>query len=177
MRSSLLTTIVLLTPLVCRAADIPFDINPGLWDITTTTQMSGMPPIPHLDQMTPEQRARVETAMKRMSGTPHTSTQKQCITREGIQKAIADATANKNDRCAPKIGMMTASKVVLRFDCAQQDQMKSSGDIVIERQDSEHFKGSGTITTSGNGHNMDIKWSMTGAFVSANCGNLKPPRE
>lgn len=174
MKTTFLSAIVLLTPFACVAADTPFDIKPGLWDITTTTQMSGMPPIPNLDQMTPEQRARVEGAMKRMSGAPHTSTRKQCVTKESIDKAIADATSNKNNSCAPKIASMSASKIVMHLDCPEKNEMKSNGDFVIERLDSEHFKGSGAITAAGGGHTMDVKWSMTGAFVSSNCGSVKP---
>jgi hypothetical protein len=175
MRNSLLTAIFLSSPLVCMAADTPFDVKPGLWEMTTTTQMSGMPPIPNLDQMTPEQRARIEGAMKRMAGAPHNSTQKECITKESIDKAIARATSNKNEACAPKLVSMTASKVTLHMDCTrQQNDAKSTGDIIIERMDSEHIKGTGTITSSGNGHTMDIKWSMTGAYLSSNCGGVKP---
>src|SRR5438128_510676 len=60
------------------AAD-QFDIKPGLWDITTSMQLSGMPPIPNFDKMTPEQQARVAGAMQNMSGRAHTT--KSCVTR------------------------------------------------------------------------------------------------
>jgi hypothetical protein len=29
-------------------------------------------------------------------------------------------------------------------------------------------------TSGANGRTMDMKWSMTGTFVSADCGNVKP---
>jgi Protein of unknown function (DUF3617) len=158
------------------AADQAIDIKPGLWEISSTVQMSGLPPIPNLDQMTPEQRARIEAAMKKMSGTPQTNTTKSCITREGIEKAIADASSNKGNTCKPKLSSMSSSRVELHIDCSREGgDMKSTGDMTIERRDAEHFTGSGAMKTTGSGgRTMDMKWSMTGNFVSSNCGNVKP---
>ena len=175
MRTNILILFVLLSPIVSRAADT-LDIKPGLWDVSTTMQMSGLPPIPNLDQMSPEQRARIEGAMKNMGGAPRTNTVKSCITKEGIEKEIAKANSNKNSTCAPKLVSSSSSKVELHIECTQEKgDMKSSGDVTIERKDSEHFTGTGTMKSAGaNGRSMDMKWSMTGAFVSSDCGNVKP---
>jgi hypothetical protein len=175
-KTTALLIAVLLCPLASRAADQPFDIKPGLWNVTATTQMSGAPPIPNLDQLTPEQRARIEAAMKNMAGSPQTITRQTCVTREAIEKAIADANSNKDNKCAPRLVSSSPSKVVLHIDCTQEKRdVKSSGDIIVERQDSEHFKGTGAIKiTSANGRTMDMKSTMTGTFVSSDCGNVKP---
>ena len=174
-RATILVQVVLLCPVACWAADQAFDVKPGLWEITSSVQMSGMPPIPNLDQMSPEQRARIEGAMKNMAGKPNTNTVKSCVTKEGIEKAIADASSTKNNTCAPKLVSASASKVELHIDCTQTAGMKSTGDMKIERQDSEHFSGSGAMkSTGGGGRTMDMKWSMTGTFVSSDCGNVKP---
>jgi hypothetical protein len=157
------------------AADV-FDVKPGLWNVTNTMQMSGLPPIPNLDQMTPEQRARIEGAMKNMAGAPHTTTVKSCITQEGIEKAIARSSSTQANSCAPKLVSMSASRVELHIDCTPQSgAMKSTGDVTIERGDSEHFTGTGKMKAAGSGgRTMDMKWSMTGTFVSSDCGDLKP---
>jgi Protein of unknown function (DUF3617) len=175
MRLTVLCAIVLLGSFACLASD-QFDVKPGLWNVTSTMEMSGMPPIPNLDQMTPEQRARVEAAMKNMAGAPHTNTAKSCITKEGIEKAIAKANSNQNNSCSPKLVSMTPSKVLLHIDCTRESSdMKSNGDMTIERVDSEHFKGSGAMQMAGaRGRTMNMKWSMTGVFVSSDCGSLKP---
>ncbi len=175
MRTKVLLSAALSCPMGLWAANKPFDVKPGLWNITTTTEMSGMPPIPNLDQMTPEQRARVEGAMKNMMAAPHTNTVKSCVTRESIDKAIAKASSNQNNKCEPKITNMTASKVELHIACTpEKGEMKPEGDINIDRVDSEHIKGNGTMKVGANGRTMNVKWSMTGAFVSADCGNVKP---
>ncbi len=174
MRWSILPLAVPLCAMACWAADQTFDIKPGLWDIANTLQMSGAPPIPNLDQMTPEQRARVEAAMKQMSG--HTTTVKSCITKEGIEQAIAKASSTKTNTCAPKLVGASSSKVQLHIDCSQEkSDSKTTGDVTIERKDSDHFTGAGAMKTTGaNGRAMDMKWSMTGTFVSSDCGNVKP---
>jgi len=173
-RLSIFSGIVLLGSMVAFAADEPFDIKPGLWEITMTTQTSGAPPIPNLDQMTPEQRARIEAVLKNSGARPITS--KQCITREGIQKAIAEANSSKDKACAPRLVSSSASKLVVHIECsAEGREMKSNGDIIVERQDSEHFKATGAVKITGSGgRTMEVKPSMTGAFVSSDCGNVKP---
>lgn len=176
MKTNILLLGALLCPMASWAADQVFDIKPGLWDITSTVQMSGLPPIPNIDQMTPEQRARIEGAMKNMAGSPRTNTVKSCITKEGIEQAIAEASSTKTNSCAPKLVSASASKVALHIDCTQEkSDMKSNGDMTIERRDSEHFTGTGAMKSAGaGGRSMDLKWSMTGTFVSSDCGNVKP---
>ena len=171
MQTKLWLGIVLLCPLASQAADV-FDIKPGLWEMTSTVQVSGMPPIPNLDQMTPEQRARVEGMMKNMGGA-HSNTTKSCVTRESIDKALANATSSKNNTCTNKLVSATSSKVVVHMECT--GTMKSSGDMTFDRKDSEHFSGAGTMkSAAANGRSMDTKWSMNGTFVSSDCGNVKP---
>ncbi len=94
MRTSVLL-LVCLCPLPVWAADPPFDIKAGLWDITSTVQMSGLPPVPNLDKMSPEQRARVETAMKNMAAAPSTNTTKSCITKEAELRTLSPRPAAK----------------------------------------------------------------------------------
>lgn len=166
------TAALLIAPVACWAAD-QFDVRPGLWDMTTTVQMKGMPPMANLDQLPPERRARIEAMMKNMSGQSHTT--KTCVTKEGIEKAIADANKSKNNACAPKITSMTSSRVVMHVDCTQENGAGSTnGDMTIERQDPEHIKGTGAWKMTGNGRSMDMNWSMNGTFVSPDCGNVKP---
>jgi hypothetical protein len=116
----------------------------GLWTVTNSMQISGAPPIPNLDKMTPEQRARIEAAMKNMAGTPQSVTAKSCITRDSIEKALTKVGSSTNNSCAPKLVSMTSSKGEMHVECTQTGDVKSKGDITIERRDSEHFTGSGT---------------------------------
>ena len=160
---------------LCHAADPVFDVKPGLWNITNTTQMNGTPPIPNYDKLTPEQKAQFDAVMKNMASKPNTATVKSCVTRDGIAKAIARANSNGNNTCSPKLVSSTASKLVLHVECRQEKgEMRSNGDISIERADAGHVTGSGDIKTTNGVRTMDLKWSMTGVFVSTDCGDVKP---
>jgi len=166
--------LIAVLPIISWGADEVFDVKPGLWTMSNTVQMSGLPPMPNLDQIPPEQRARIEAAMKNMNG--RTTTVKSCVTRKGIEDAIAQANSNKGNTCKPKLVSSSSSKVELHIECARDDDsIKTNGDVTIERKDSEHFTGSGAMKTTGaNGRTMDMKWTSVGTYVSSDCGNVKP---
>lgn len=65
----------------------PLDLKLGLWEISYTTQMSGMSiPESALKEMRPEQRARIEAAMKkRQAQAPQSHTGRMS---HAIQRAI-----------------------------------------------------------------------------------------
>ncbi len=74
---------------VCAAQVTPLNVKTGEWESTMTNETSGQMPIPQemLDKMTPEQRARMEAAMKArgMQG-PRTIVNKQCVKKEDLDK-------------------------------------------------------------------------------------------
>jgi hypothetical protein len=70
------------------------NVKTGLWEVTETHTMTGMPAMPAippeaLANMTPEQRAQMEEHMKSMGGGPKTTTRKDCITKEELDKDMA----------------------------------------------------------------------------------------
>src|SRR3954470_7011546 len=95
MRASIVLLILTFVP-SALAADkfVRPNIKTGLWEITTTHTMTGMPAMPAipaeaLARMTPEQRAQIEEHMKSMSGAPTTTTRKDCLTQEKLDKDMA----------------------------------------------------------------------------------------
>ncbi|HEY1242524.1 MAG TPA: hypothetical protein VGF16_18310, partial [Bryobacteraceae bacterium] len=93
MKNVLFFAITILYPLASWGADDfkPMDVKTGLWESTMTNQMSGQMPIPAeaLAKLTPEQRARIEQAMKaRASQGPKTSTNRSCVTKEQLNKPM-----------------------------------------------------------------------------------------
>ncbi|MGA2360569.1 MAG: hypothetical protein ABSF66_16325 [Terriglobales bacterium] len=88
-----LLALVVFSSLTLWAADniTPLNVKEGLWEMTVTHSMSGMPAMPDippdvLAKMPPEQRARMEAMMK---GGPSTDVRKECITKEKIEKQPA----------------------------------------------------------------------------------------
>jgi hypothetical protein len=84
MRNVLFVAVSFLLVSIVFAATEPLNVKTGLWQVTEISTTSGLPPIPasmqaRLDKMTPEQRAKLEAAMKgRVGGTPQTINYKTC---------------------------------------------------------------------------------------------------
>src|SRR5256885_17186130 len=75
--------------LLAHAAGPSLDVKTGLWEITSTGATTGAPPVPPqaLAQMTPEQRAKMQSAMQAAisrNNQPHIS--KSCITQKQPEK-------------------------------------------------------------------------------------------
>jgi hypothetical protein len=73
----------------CALAADKLDVKPGLWEITSTHQISGIPPMPKewQDKVTPEQRAAMEAAFKKEAEKgPQTDTDRECITQQEAEQ-------------------------------------------------------------------------------------------
>jgi hypothetical protein len=182
---NILLAIVMLCPVGVWAQEIkPLDIKPGLWENTTTHQMSGvaMPNMPHvtpeqLAKLPPAQRAQVEAMMKGSGGSPQTDTTKVCITREQLSKPIFDAG---DKGCSYNLTSSSSSSQVIHVECTRGNT-KTAGDLTFKRSDSEHLTGDMLMKTTGDsstagsvGQNMTIKLTFANKFLSSDCGNVKP---
>ena len=87
MKSKFVLSASLLLPLAACAQDIkPFDVKIGLWEYSTTMEISGMPAMPNMPQlsedqlskMPPQARKQIEDMMKSKGGmgAPRTTTTK-----------------------------------------------------------------------------------------------------
>jgi hypothetical protein len=177
MKTTTFAFIAMLLPAAALAQMKSIDVKPGLWEVTATTEMSGMPtmampqiPPDKLAQLPPEQQARIQAMMKGgANGTPATNTMKSCITREQIEQGLSF----QNDKaCTSKIVSSTGSKQEIHTECTH-GQVKTTGDINIERIDSGHIKGNATMTGVGNAK-MGMKITFDSKFLSSDCGDVKP---
>jgi Protein of unknown function (DUF3617) len=177
-RITLLCGALLLSSAALPAQDIkPFDVKLGLWETTSTTEMSGMampnmPQIPPdaLSRMPPEQRARVEAMMKGRGGAARPVTTKVCITKETLAHAGAFGQTDKS--CTMTVVSSTPSKQVMHMDCTRQEN-HMSGDMTVERVDTEHAKGSMVMKSEGE-HAVNMKMSFENKWLGADCGDVKP---
>ena len=102
--------------MLAHAADPALDVKTGLWELTSTGTMSGAPPIPQeaLARMTPEQRAKMESAMQEAIGRnnqPHVS--KSCITQKQLEKA-PNFAEQQNKSCKQTVVSRTTSLIETR---------------------------------------------------------------
>jgi hypothetical protein len=124
-----------------------------------------------IDQMTPEQRARIEAMIKsRFGGTPQTTTYQKCVTTEDLNN---NAFVNKPDeRCTWTVLSSTGSDMEVQgTECAagRNQGMETDVHIKIHAVDSENVKASVQGTATGNGHTLNINHTLTGKWISASC--------
>ncbi len=153
----------------------PLNVKLGLWQTTASMTMSGLPPIPDsaLAQMSPDQRAKMEEMMKKMSGQQTTS--KSCVTKDKLEKSEGFRNAPKS--CTYTIVSSTSSKLEMKMECTQNGQ-KMTGNLRVEAVDSENVKGTMQMNTSGSntagGNNaMNVNSTFTGKWFGAACGDVQ----
>ena len=165
-----------LTMLLCTGACFPMwaadfqalSVKPGQWETTVTGQMTGMPAIPPevLAQMTPEQRAKVESAMGARGAKPMVST--NCMTKEKLSQAWN--TGQNVKSCTTTVTSSSSSKQEVHLEC-NQNGAKTSGAIKVEAVDSEHIRGSFQMTAASDGNNraMNMSYTFTSKWLGAAC--------
>ena len=181
MKTVLAASAALLLPLasLCVADDLkPFDAKLGLWEVSTTMEMAGMPtrPMPQippekLAQMPAAQRAQVEAMMKTASGAPSATVTKSCVTAESLSRG-SSFSGNRASSCTHKVVSQTATTMQVHMEC-QSERGSTTGDVTVERIDGTHVKTSAIMKTSGD-RPMTMKMNSTQQWISADCGDVKP---
>ena len=160
-----------LTVLLCSslwAADFyALDVKPGQWETSVTGQMTGAPGIPAevLARMTPDQRAKVESAMGARGAKPIVTT--SCRTKEKLAQAWTTGQNNLKS-CTTAVTSSSSSKQEVHLEC-NQDGTKSSGNIKVEVVDSEHIRGSFQMTAASDGNHVGMNYSFTSKWLGAAC--------
>src|SRR5688572_18555777 len=163
----LLIAVALVVPVVASAAD-RLNVKTGLWEITATTEMSGMPPLPKelLDQMSAEQRAQLESQMKQAAGgKPITETSRECISERDLEKPFE--SANPED-CKQQIVKSTRTMQEVKLTCTGEYQ--GSGNLRIHTPTPETMTGDMDVSVGDGSTTMTVKAKMKGRWLGADCG-------
>jgi hypothetical protein len=153
----------------------PLNVKTGLWQITEISTPTGLPAIPpdmqaKLDQMTPEQRAKMEEMLKsRFGGTPHTTTYKKCVTKEDLEK---NAFSRPTEKCSWTTLSSTGNDVEIHGSSCEDgknDGIKGDASIKVHVLDSENATGTVHVTVTSNGQTTNFNNTFTGKWLSASC--------
>ena len=174
MRTKFFLALIVFSSLTLWAADniTPLNVKEGLWEMTVTHSMSGMPAIPNippdvLAKMPAEQRARVEAAMK---GGPSTNVRKECITKEKLEKH--SVFSNNRGDCTRTVVNSTGSKLEVKVHC-EEKQASTDGTLVLETVGSDRVKGTMEAVTNANGHTMNMNFTFSSKYLGPACGDVK----
>ncbi len=154
-----------------QVINVALNVKLGLWELTSTSETSGMPPI-DTSKMTPEVRARIEAALKARGGTPSSPiVRRDCLTKEKLANyAFQDPQANDSS-CKRTIVTNTSALMEMHIECAGARKM--TGDFRVEMLAPDTVKMT-TKMASGEGTQvMSINGTMNGRWVSASCGDVK----
>lgn len=146
----------------------PFDAKPGAWEITTTTLMQGMLiPAEALADMPPEQRTKIEKAMRARSGKPSTHVTKSCVTQQELDQDSMIGTDDQDD-CKKKVISRSATRLVLEKTCPAPRAYAAKWTIVARTPES--LAATADLVQAGGGKiHLDIK----GRWLGTSCAGIK----
>jgi Protein of unknown function (DUF3617) len=150
----------------------PLNVKEGLWEMTVTHSMAGMPAAPNLPpdalaKLPPDQRARIEAMM---NGSPSTDVHKECVTQEKLEQHSA-FSANRGS-CARTVTSSTGSKMQVKFHC-EDKQTTSDGSLLVEAISSDNVKATMHSVSNSNGHTMNMDFVITSKYLGPACGDVK----
>jgi hypothetical protein len=147
------------------AGTTPLNVKTGEWETTMSGGSSGQLPIPQemLDKMTPEQRARMEAAMKARGGQgPRTTVRKSCVRKETLDKPFGNDEERKS--CKQTIVTSSATRQEIHMQC-ENGGGTQTGTFKLEAVDSGNVKGSMQMTASSGARAMNINYTFSAKWL------------
>ncbi len=159
---------------VSQAAPVSLNVNLGLWEVTSTGQTSGAPPIPtaQLDALPPAQRARIEAAMSAAmaaSNKPHVY--KECVTAESLQRGLNPDPQMANN-CKQTVVSSSPTAMEVQIECT--GRQKTTGTVSFETSGPAAMSGTVDMTVTDGTHTMNVTRQLQGKWLGADCGTVKP---
>ena len=150
-----------------NAAD-HLNIKPGLWEVKSVVQTGGTPPIPKsvLDQMTPEQRAKIVAAAQANASKPRQTVSKECITQKEIEEPFQTSSMKE---CKQTIVSTTRTTQEVRMVC--NGDPKGAGVMKITTPTPESMAGIMDLKMGEGADTFTVKATLSGSWLGADCGD------
>jgi hypothetical protein len=144
----------------------------GLWNVSTTMQMAGMPAMP---QIPPEALAQMRAAgmqMPAMGGGAQTMRSQLCMTAEQVNADKPPQVGPEDSGCAWTNMRVTATQMSADLVC--KGKMNGTGKVQMTYARAEHYDGDYSFKGTMEGNPADFHATMSGDWAAASCGNVKP---
>jgi len=142
MRKVLLLALISFVPTILAAADLqPLNVKPGLWQVTTTTNVHEM-------------------------GTPQTQTYKSCVTKESLSQY---PFADRENNCKYQVLSSTGSHMEVTGTCMPPEGWKADFKIQLDVIDSENAQGTGQLTLVGPQGALHGDYTGKGQWIGSRC--------
>jgi uncharacterized protein DUF3617 len=113
----------------------------------------------------------MEAAMRNMMA-PHTNVRKSCMTKEKFDQSNFISSDQPGTTCKQTITTNTRSALDGTVSCT--GQRPSTAQVHIDAPSSTSIKGSVKTSESDQGRTMSVDVAMTGKWLGADCGAVKP---
>jgi hypothetical protein len=133
----------------------------GLWSITVTMNMAGMP---DMSKLPPEAQAAMRA--HGVSANGHTMTVQHCMTQEEVD-AIKPPPMRNGQDC--KMSNLRAVGQSFSADLVCTGELSATGHFDISYDSAEHYTGKVSFTGTEQGHPISNTTTMEGRWVSADC--------
>jgi hypothetical protein len=170
---------LVLFPMFATAATDHINIKPGLWEVTTSRNSTGTPMTSEqksqkdaaMAKMSPEMRAQVEAMQKdRKAKQGQAHVIKSCVTQEDLNNPnFFDGGSN----CTRKVLKSTSTMQEVQVSCTMGTHT-SNGTIHIEAPTPVAWTGTMDTTMVVSGRDMKAQTNMSGKWLGADCGDVKP---
>jgi len=163
-RAALVVTAVVLTAAGRSVRAETLNVKLGTWETTTVTNMSGMHlPEAQLQQLSPEQRQRVEAALKKQQADgPKTHTSRSCVTQKELDRFFGRDKDEEKD-CKRTSVVATANKQEVTMECGGKFPRK--GELHVEALSRERVKGNMKMASEAG----NVTAEFNSKWISAAC--------
>jgi hypothetical protein len=136
----------------------------GLWDVTVSMTMSGMPGMPDMSKLPPEAQAAMKANGVTMNG--NTMTVQHCMTQAEVD-ANGPPPMRSMKECQMANVQTGASSYSADMTCS--GKMTGTGHIQVSFDSPEHYAGKVTITGSASDHPFSDITTFEGHWVGDDC--------
>jgi hypothetical protein len=174
MRKTLIPLLAASILLVSTAQAAENNIRPGLWEMTTTSDLLKL--VPHIppDQMQQLRNLARQNGIDMPEIQNGAATSKVCITQEIADRKIPPNLYQRESGCAATNVTRTGNTYKTDLVC-NGPRLKGNGKAEGTFSSPESFSGRTEFVGDVQGNPVNERADTSGRWIGANCGSVKPP--
>jgi hypothetical protein len=156
-------------------ASLTLHVNTGLWEITSTSAMSGAPPISPamMASIPPERRAHVLAMMhESMARALKPRTVQSCVTQKDLDRPFRPMINNAETKCSETVVSASTTMEDIRISCTGKHPM--DGHFQFQSPTPGTMNGKMTMNMGEGGQVSHINADISGRWLGASCGSVAP---
>jgi hypothetical protein len=156
--------------LAAGAAEQRLNVKLGLWEMESTMQLGGIPPLSKelKAKLTPAQIAKMEADWKReFAEGPDREVSRECMT----EKDVTQPFSSVSEDCRQTVVNTSRTTQEVRLVCEGDDGRKGGGTLKINTPTPESMTGSLDLKYGEGAEVFTMKGTMKGRWLGADCGD------